>query len=437
MVVINARAFHDLMSLFCPFENAPHLAVGVSGGADSMALVLLADRWARDQGGAVTAVTVDHGLRSASNVETQQVGDWLKCWAIYHKILYWKGEKPISGIQAAARQARYDLMTDWCRRHNILHLLVAHHGDDQAETILLRKEKGSGPDGLSGMAPGRAHNGVRLLRPLLAKRRKETEATLTAWRQPWLNDPSNLESRFARTTARRKLSDNENKFIHLQSLAQKSTEERRWHSHLRATVAAQTVRMHPAGFCWFDQLKGNDEFLAKTLLADILLCIGGGIYRPRRKRLDRLYQKIRNSTDKTIQGTRGHTLAGARILPCTSGYLICREHGRLPPPIFLNANCTGRWDRFVWSLSNLARQNLTIGPLGQAGWHQVKTKTSINLPSPVLTGLPSLKQEGKVLAVPHLGFTTTENEITKGQKFQFYTVFSPPLPLQPDGLLLV
>lgn len=437
MAIINARAFHELMALFGPFEDEPHLAVAVSGGADSMALVLLADSWVRDQGGAVTALTVDHGLRSESEIEIRQVGDWLKYRAIYHKILRWKGKKPLSGIQAAARQARYDLMTDWCQRHAILHLLVAHHGDDQAETVLLRREKNSGPDGLSGMAPGRALNGVRLIRPFLTRRRKDMEATLTAWQQPWLEDPSNTEARFARTAVRRKLKNNEQKFINLQNLSRKATEERRRHSRQRAALAAQIVRMHPAGFCWLDGLEGSDELLAKSLLGDILLCVGGGIYKPKRERLERLYKNMTTRSLGSRQMSRGHTLAGTRILPRASGFLICRETGRLPPPIYLNSNCTGRWDRFVWKLRNVTGQNLHIGPLGEAGWLQVRAFTRVNIPSQVRPGLPSLKQEGKVLAVPHLNFTFTENGKTKNQKIQFFSVFSPHLPMQPDGLLLV
>lgn len=437
MIAINAETFHSLMRPFCPFEDRPHLAVAVSGGADSMALVLLADRWAREQGGDVIALTVDHGLRSASASEAAQVRDWLSRRAIRHRILRWEGQKPTSGIQAAARKVRYELMTNWCQLNNVLHLLVAHHGDDQAETILLRKEKGSGPYGLSGMAPGRALNGVRLLRPFLLRRRREIESTLKAWRQPWLDDPSNTDARYSRTAARRKLRNNEPNFIFLQNLGRHAADQRQRQSHKRAMLAARTVRLHPAGFCWLDSLEDRDEFLAKSLLADILLCIGGGIYRPRRERLDRLYEKMMSHTARTREIFPGHTLAGARIIHRVSGFLICRETGRLPPPIFLNQNHNGRWDRFFWSLSNVKDQNLNVGPLGKGGWHQVRGKTGANLPDLVQFGLPSLKQGSKVIAVPHLNFESTEDLKINGQKIRFNLIFAPQLPLQPDGLLLV
>ena len=133
-------------------------------------------------------------------------------------------------------------MTDWCRRHDILHLLVAHHGDDQAETILLRRGKDSGPDGLSGMAPGRAVNGVRLLRPFLTRRRKDMEATLTAQQQPWLEDPSNSDARFARAALRSKLKNNEPKINRLHNIAQNAREKRRRLGHHLAPVGALAAR---------------------------------------------------------------------------------------------------------------------------------------------------------------------------------------------------
>src|SRR5689334_22586799 len=93
-----------------PFERAPRLAVAVSGGADSLALALLADAWARDRGGSITALTVDHRLRPESAAEARQVGTWLTARGIAQETLIWEGPYPSSDIQAAARAARYRLL---------------------------------------------------------------------------------------------------------------------------------------------------------------------------------------------------------------------------------------------------------------------------------------------------------------------------------------
>ncbi|MFP6725685.1 MAG: hypothetical protein VCB63_02445, partial [Alphaproteobacteria bacterium] len=172
-------------------------------------------------------------------------------------------------------------------------------------------------------------------------------------------------------------------------------------------------------------------------LADILLCIGGGIYRPRRDRLDRLYRNITNRHTGSRKLAQVRTLAGTRILPVVAGFLICREVGRLPPPIALNWDSSGRWDRFDWRLRSAAKQDLTVGPLGDDGWRQVRMQTSITLPSPVWPGLPALRRGELVLAVPHLNFASTDIAGLDGQKTQFFARFSPQRPLQPDGLLLV
>src|SRR5580700_10131771 len=149
---VAAAEFAGLMAPFEPFEARPRLAVAVSGGADSMALALLAQRWAEARGGELTALTVDHRLREAAAGEAAQVGRWLGQRGITHRILVREDGHPRGGVQAAARDARYRLLESWCREAGVLHLLVGHHREDQAETLLLRLARGSGLDGLAGMA---------------------------------------------------------------------------------------------------------------------------------------------------------------------------------------------------------------------------------------------------------------------------------------------
>ncbi len=189
------------------FEAQPLIAVAVSGGPDSMALMLLADRWARARGGRAWGLTVDHGLRPESADEARIVGSWLGARAIPHDILLWVGPKPISGIQEAAREARYRLLAAWCRRRFCLHLLAAHHLEDQIETHLIRRSAGSGVDGLAGMSAVRELRGCRLVRPLLAVPRERLAALLASEGQPFLRDPSNLDPVFERARLRLALSN--------------------------------------------------------------------------------------------------------------------------------------------------------------------------------------------------------------------------------------
>ncbi|MDY0242779.1 MAG: tRNA lysidine(34) synthetase TilS, partial [Rhodospirillaceae bacterium] len=188
---IGDAEFSSWMDRLGPFERLPVVAVACSGGADSLALTILADAWARSRGGQAIALTVDHGLRADSAAEAATVGRWLAAREIPHHVLRWEGAKPGTGIQAAARRARYALLEDWCRQEGLLHLLLAHHRDDQAETLLMHLARGSGVDGLAGMAPITETRALRLLRPMLDAPHARLEATLAARGLVWVEDPSN------------------------------------------------------------------------------------------------------------------------------------------------------------------------------------------------------------------------------------------------------
>ena len=197
---IDADAFEALMAPLGPFEPAPRVAVAISGGSDSLALCLLADRWARARGGTVFGLTVDHRLRPESGAEAAQVRRWLAARAISHRTLRWTGTRPVSRIQEEARAARLALLVGWCRQAHVLHLLLGHQQEDQAETALQRLVHGSGIDGLAAMAPVRLAIGTRRRRrasvapsPFRCPRDALT-ATLALWDQPWIDDPTNRDT---------------------------------------------------------------------------------------------------------------------------------------------------------------------------------------------------------------------------------------------------
>src|SRR5579859_2956539 len=185
-----------------PYERTPRLAVAVSGGADSLALALLADAWARRRGGTAAALTVDHRLRPESAAEARQTGDWLAARGIAHQTLVWQGPHPRSDIQAAGRAARYRLLEGWCAERGCLHLLTAHHLEDRAETFWLRLARGSGLDGLAGISAVTERAQCRLLRPLLDVPPERLRARLRREDQAWIEDPSNRNAEFGRVRVR-------------------------------------------------------------------------------------------------------------------------------------------------------------------------------------------------------------------------------------------
>ena len=155
------------MAALGPFEAAPRIAAGVSGGADSMGLALLAHTWARSRGGSLQALVVDHGLRNESGKEASDTVACLGERGIAAKILVIQGLGPGAGLAERARHARFAALEMACAEAGILHLLLGHHAGDQAETLQIRALGSSGPAGMAGMAPIVETTNLRLLRPLL------------------------------------------------------------------------------------------------------------------------------------------------------------------------------------------------------------------------------------------------------------------------------
>jgi tRNA(Ile)-lysidine synthase len=195
--------------LFAALDSCPALVLAVSGGPDSTALMLLAARWraALKSPPALVAVTIDHGLRRESKREAKAVAMLARKLDIEHRTLRWSGRKPKTGLQEAARLARYRLLADAARKAGARHVLTAHTLDDQAETVLFRLARGSGVSGLSGMGfiapmPVEEGRGILLVRPLLSVPKARLIATLKAAKIPYADDPTNRDPRFARSRLR-------------------------------------------------------------------------------------------------------------------------------------------------------------------------------------------------------------------------------------------
>jgi tRNA(Ile)-lysidine synthase len=185
-------------------KNTKNIAVGVSGGPDSMCLLWLISGWAAGRKGIkIHALTINHGLRKDSALEAAAVKKNIKKWpCVVHKTLKWTGKKPETRLMEYARAARYDLITDYCLKNKIRHLFLAHHMDDQAETFLFRLAKGSGLDGLSGMRAVQDKEGLFLIRPLLNIPKDRLIATCEAEDIKFFNDPSNESINFSRPRLR-------------------------------------------------------------------------------------------------------------------------------------------------------------------------------------------------------------------------------------------
>jgi len=192
----------DLDALIAPGER---LGVAVSGGPDSLALLLLA---AAARPGEVEAATVDHALRPESRAEAEMVAGICEGLGVPHAILTLEwDEVPASNIQAEARGARYHYLGGWALERGLKAVATAHHADDQAETLLMRLARGSGVSGLAGVRSRGLlvmleDDVVEIVRPLLSWRRSELAHIVFTAGFKAIDDPANHDNRFDRTRAR-------------------------------------------------------------------------------------------------------------------------------------------------------------------------------------------------------------------------------------------
>lgn len=191
-------------SLFAEWEHASGLVLAVSGGPNSIALMWLAARWrqALSRGPLLLAVTVDHGLRPESAREARDVKRLARALDVPHRTVRWTGEKPKSGVPAAARAARYRLLAGIARQNGASHILTAHTRDDQAETLLMRLLRGSGISGLAAMARESEREGVFIARPFLNISKSRLIATLAKANIGYADDPTNRDVNFTRPRIR-------------------------------------------------------------------------------------------------------------------------------------------------------------------------------------------------------------------------------------------
>jgi tRNA(Ile)-lysidine synthase len=401
-----------------------------------MALALLAHDWAKGRGGQAVALTVDHRLRRESGVEARQAGRWLKARGLSHHILPWVGDKPNQGIQAAAREARYGLLFDWCRHHGVLHLLLAHHQEDQAETFLLRLGRGSGIDGLAGMASLSEVSTLRLLRPLLDVPKTRLVATLRTCGQEWVEDSSNRDLAYARVRMRALMPDLACEGLSAAQLAATAGLMARARHSLREDVAdllSRAVDIYPQGYVWLNQtaLATAETEVSLRALSRVLVCVGGRIYPPRSASLVRLHGELLSK-----KKSQAHTLHGCRLIPgktktgessAAKATLVCREPAAAGECLALKPEMRTVWDgRFVFEtgragksllsrVNNEANNGATkikqtpiLARLGRKGWSQIvgrmpELRHSM-IPWPVRLSLPALWCGKKVGMVPHLEY---------------------------------
>lgn len=312
---------HAILDARLERDVARPVAVALSGGGDSMALLAVAADWAAARGRRVLALTVDHGLNPDSARWSELARLTAERLGAEWRNLSWAGDKPAAGLPAAARRARHALIAEAARTAGARVVLFGHTADDVAESALMQAE-GSTLGTLRVWSPSPVWPEGRrlmLLRPLLDERREVLRDYLTARGLDWIDDPANTDLRFGRSRARAALAG-----------------------------AAPTARVTP------EQVSGMAPAVSEAggvsltravdrrTLAMALVCAGGGDALPRGARLDRLIGRLRSGEAFTAN------LCGARIAADGADVIVMREAGEFArkhtPPLPLTPGFPAVWD---------------------------------------------------------------------------------------------
>ncbi len=380
--LIDPDEFGRWMACHAPWRADRRVAVAVSGGADSLCLAWLAARW-----GSPTALVVDHGLRAASGAEAALTLRRLAGIGVPARRLRLRGLAAGAGLAARARGARYAALLEACAGLGLTDLLLGHHRDDQAETVLMRRRRPAGSGaGLAGMSAIGFADQARLVRPLLHQPGARLRATLAAAGLGWVEDPSNAAPAAERSRARACLAGEPGAAAGLLGLAAAQAGRRIRREQQAAEWLAAHAVLRAEGFALIPAAP-----LPQAALAGLLRVLAGEAYAP-----------AATAVRELARDPRPATLGGVRLMPAGrlgSGLLMVREAAAMAPPVVARPGAC--WDGRFRLLADHLPSGLHLGALGgdAAGWRGVSA-----LPAAVLRSLPAIRDEVSVVAVPQIGY---------------------------------
>ena len=403
-----------------------------------MALALLADRWARDLGGRILALIVDHALRSGSAAEAALTADRLAAFGIAHRTFTLTDLPPGTGLAERARQARYRVLTEACANAGIVHLLLGHHLADQAETLLIRVLGGSTASGLASMASRLETSQLRLLRPLLDVPPGQLRAYLRAAGIGWVEDPSNRKMDALRPRLRALRADRDgagSASFALAAAAAAHGAARGARERESAAAMAWTISMRPEGFAVL-----SHEPLPPSVFAALVRAISGAPYPADTAAIAALAGAPRPATLAGIRLIEANWAADGGI--AVPSLLMLREEAAIAGDVQPVSGAI--WDgRYRVRAGPAASGSIPDGPmLGKLGDAAARFRRCSRLPSAVLRTSPALWRRSDcgdgvsrtsenggnremLVAVPHLGYGDSQVSAL------IEVVFAPPRPAAP------
>jgi tRNA(Ile)-lysidine synthase len=416
------------IELLQPFEAQPTVAVALSGGVDSMSLLLLTAKWLQDNGGKLVALTVNHNLRPESSQEAAMVASicaslQIADVTIEHVILPWHYQSQGFKNQDQARSARYALLSDYCRQHDILHLFVGHHLQDSVENFFIKLSRASGIFGLASSIEHFTSN-VRICKPITDFTKQQCLSILQDTATAWVEDPSNSKSHYFRNQLRVNLS----KFFDFQDIAPELFYQRIANSqrHLRSSALlvqdkviealCHCVSIYDAGFAKVSlpKLLDYQHLVQNDLLLYLLMIISGKENVPRAEAMGSLIAGL-SSDDFGVT-----TLHRCMLSRVASDLFIYKEPGAISHDAYNN----GLWDN-RFRIHGLTC-DLSVGLLSRLEYQTLKNSFNLagltdaaKLRNKILFTIPVIKRLEKIVSIPNIDYY---NGLAKNQ---IASIFEP------------
>lgn len=400
-----------------------HIAVGVSGGVDSLALLTLMSRYLKKREGNLTILHFNHKLRENSDNEVVQVKKIAKNFGHKFKSLTWFGEKPNSSIMKIARQKRYQSMIEYCKKHKIFYLMTAHHFDDYIETFYMRFLRKYATIGLNSIPKKFVSDSLIIQRPLIAYKKERLIKTCEKYKLNWINDKSNQDSRFERVKIRKYFQENPKVYQKIEKKIQKKISENNEIESKCCLFFLENLTFFEFGMFVLpvDKFNNLTNSIKLEILKKLLTTCSGKLFPPKVTSLSFFIKKLK------IRGNFKHTLHGCVIEKKNEDIKFFKEFASLSSNdtrIKINSNTQYLWDnRFIIK----TKKNIECFNLDEKKWLLYKKyfnekKNYLGITFEVLKTLPVIRIKKKIV----IPFLSSKKEMEDNCLF---VTFQPIIPL--------
>lgn len=399
------------------------IAIGVSGGADSLALLVLMSRYLKKRDGNITILHFNHKLRQSSDNEALEVKKITQSFGHKFKALNWSGPKPNSSIMKIARKKRYQSMIEYCKRHRIFYLMTAHHFDDYIETFYMRSLRKYATIGLNSIPKKYVSDSLIIQRPLISFRKERLIKTCEKYKLNWVNDSSNQDLRYERVKVRKYFKENPKFYQKIEKKINNKISKNNEIESKCCLFFLENLTFFKFGMFILPVSKFNNltDSIKLESLKKIFTTCSGKLFPPSVNSLSLLIDKLTNNVNFK------HTLHGCIIEKKNNDIKFFKESAPLSSNksrIKISPNTQYLWDnRFIIRTI----KNVECFTLDEKKWllykkHFNEKKNDVGISFEILKTLPIISI-GKKIIIP---FLSSRNEMKNSGLF---VTFQPRIPL--------